>query len=87
LSEFGEIDPNIGFEFEPLWQSNDNEMAAIRKLDADTGAVLIGAGVISPDEERARLANDPDSGYVGIEVNDVPADPELGDPDDPGDTD
>lgn len=29
LSEFGDIDPNLGFEFEPLWQMSEGEKAEV----------------------------------------------------------
>ncbi len=69
LSEFGEIDKDIGFVFEPLWALDDIEKATIRKSDADTDAVLIGAGVIAPEESRERVAADPSSGYNNIDVD------------------
>lgn len=69
LSEFGEIDPEIGFEFVPLYELSEKERADMRKVDADTDAVLIGAGVISPEEARARVAADPGNGYHSLEVD------------------
>jgi hypothetical protein len=71
LSKFGEIDPDISFEYEPLSQMNPTELAAIRKSDADTDAVLITAGVISPDEARERVAADPANGYHALDLNDA----------------
>jgi phage-related protein (TIGR01555 family) len=82
LSKFGAIDPDIGYEYEPLSQMDPAEQANIRKVDADADAVLIGAGVISPDESRTRLAAAPDSLYAGLEAN-----PDLGAPDDEPDDD
>ncbi len=80
LDVFGEIDEAIGFEFEPLEQMNDTELSSIRKADADAGVAYINAGVISPEEERGRLASDPGSGYTSLDIEDLP---ELaGDPDD-----
>jgi phage-related protein (TIGR01555 family) len=75
LSEFGAVDEDITFRFEQLWQPNAAEEASIRKTDADTGAVLIAAGVIAPEEERQRLASDEDSLYHGLDPADVPVDP------------
>jgi len=72
LSEFGEIDDSIGFEFEPMKQLSGEELAAVRKSDADAAAVLIQSGVLDPLEERQRLASDPNSGYTSIDVNKVP---------------
>lgn len=76
LSKFGEIDPDIGYEYEPLSQMDPVQQATIRKTDADTDAVLIGAGVISADDSRARLAADPASLYAGLDINE-----DLGDDD------
>jgi phage-related protein (TIGR01555 family) len=83
LSKFGEIDPDIGFEYEPLAQMDPVELATIRKTDADTDAVLIGAGVISSDEARERIASDPATGYHSLDLNVAPD----GADDDPTDDD
>lgn len=69
LSLFGEIDPDIGFEWEALRTMSPEQMANIRKAEADTDAVLIGAGVISQDESRTRIANEEDSPYGGLDLN------------------
>jgi len=72
LNEFGEIDPAIGYEWVPMKQLNGKELAEVRTADATSAVALIGAGVISPLEERKRLAADPASGYNSIDVNDAP---------------
>ena len=79
LNEFGEIDESITFDFEPLYQMNEAEQARIRKADADAGIEYIGAGVISPLEERKRLAADPASGYseLDVEAELPPTDPAI----------
>ncbi|MCG2596571.1 MAG: DUF1073 domain-containing protein, partial [Achromobacter sp.] len=74
LSEFGEIDPDITFSFVPLWQLSEKEQAEIRKLDADTGAVLIESSAISPQEERERVAADETNGYHSLDLADDDAD-------------
>ena len=68
LSNFGEIDPDIGFEFVPLYQMSDQEKADIRVKNSQVATGYINAGVLAPDEERQRLADDPDSGYNGIDI-------------------
>lgn len=93
LSLFGGVDEDIKFEFEPLWQMDGEALARVRKSDAEAGVAYIDAGVISTEEERARLADDPQSGYNGLDPADLPeppiepAPPELGegedDPDPP----
>lgn len=81
LSKFGEIDPEIGFEWVLLRTMSPEQRANIRKVEAETDATLIGAGVISQDESRTRLANEDDSPYGGLDVNaplpEVP-EPEVG---------
>lgn len=69
LSEFGAIDEDISFEFEPLWESDGLEAAQIRKSDADTDSVLLDCGAISPEDIRNRLVNDPDNSYHGLEAS------------------
>lgn len=75
LSEFGDVDKSIGFEFEPLDSMNDKELAEIRKLDAETGEVLIRSKAISSVEERKRVAADPETPYSGLDDNEVPREP------------
>lgn len=70
LSEFGEIDPDIGFEFETLYGADELEASQIRLNDAQTDSTLISVGAISPDESRARVASDPNSGYNSIDDSD-----------------
>lgn len=81
LNEFGEIDPEIGFEFLPLWQMDEAAKASIEKTKCDVDVEYINAGVLAPEEVRDRLANDDASGYVGIAAGDVPEPPETEEPD------
>lgn len=65
LSLFGEIDPEISFEFESLWEMSDADKAAIRKSDAEADAAYITSGIVSAEEARERL-NDEEGGlYAG----------------------
>ena len=81
LDLFGEIDPDITFEFESMQEMSDLDKATIRKTNADTDSVLIASAVISQDDARERLINDKDSGYTSLEANpevdDVPDDDDL----------
>jgi len=72
LSEFGEVDPDITFEFEPLKQLDEKTQADVRKVEAETGDVLIRSGAISRIEERQRIAADESSPYASLDVSDVP---------------
>lgn len=74
LSEFGEIDPDITFSFVPLWQLSQKELAEVRKLDADTDAVLVELGSVSPQEVRERVAADETNGYHSLDISDLDED-------------
>lgn len=89
LSEFGEIDETIDFEFLPLYQLSELERATARKTQADTDAVYVQAGIVSADEVRSREANDLESPYHGLDLidDDEPEDEEEeGEPTERADT-
>ncbi|MBS0040374.1 DUF1073 domain-containing protein [Neisseria sp. Marseille-Q1983] len=78
LHLFGKVDDNITFDFVPLQQMSETELSTIRKSDTDRDVAYIQAGVVSAEEVRGRLAGEPDSGYNGIDVEDVPEMPDDG---------
>ena len=78
LHLFGKVNDNITFDFAPLQQMNETELSTIRKSDTDRDVAYIQAGVVSAEEVRGRLAGEPDSGYNGIDVEDVPEMPDDG---------
>ena len=57
------INAEINIVCNPVDSVNTQERAELNKTKADLGIELINAGVISPDEERARLIDDEHSGY------------------------
>jgi hypothetical protein len=75
LAKFGEIDPEIGFKYEPLTDDDMKILAETRKVEADTDEVMINSGVISPAEARNRVAQQEDSPYSGLDVSMVPEPP------------
>lgn len=78
LHLFGEIDPDICFDFVPLYQLTGKELSEIREADGRTATAYINAGVVSPEEVRQQLAKDPESGYDGLDTSVVvgpPVDP------------
>lgn len=79
LSLWGEIDPAISFDFEPLWEQSEVERSTIRKTNADTAAVYIEAGVLMPEEERGRLAREDGGLYDGLDLSVVPEVPGMED--------
>lgn len=64
-SEFG-YSYGLETKFNPVDMPTERELAEVRKIDADTDAILINAGAISPEESRARIIADPNSGYNGL---------------------
>lgn len=72
LSEFGEIDETLRWEWTPLWQLDEAGKAAVRKTNADIAVELVEASVISPLEARQTLASDPDSNFSNLDVDDLP---------------
>ena len=78
LHLFGQVNDNITFDFVPLQQMSETELSTIRKSDTDRDVAYIQAGVVSAEEVRGRLASEPDSGYNGIDVEDVPEIPDDG---------
>ncbi len=68
LSLFGEIDPDISFDFVPLYQLTDKEQSDMRESAGRTDVAYIDAGVLDPSEVRDKLAKDPNSGYQGIDT-------------------
>jgi hypothetical protein len=75
LSLFGEIDPDIDFQFIPLYQMTPKEEAEIRTADGTTDVNYINAGVLDPSEVRDKLAKDPNSGYMGLDTSVMPVPP------------
>lgn len=78
LHLFSKVNDNITFDFVPLQQMSETELSTIRKSDTDRDVAYIQAGVVSAEEVRGRLASEPDSGYNGIDVEDVPEMPDDG---------
>ena len=76
ISKYGEIDPDITFSFSPLFQLTGKELAEIRLANSTSAGNYLDRNVISPEEERERLARDPNSGYNGIDITEVPEEAE-----------
>jgi len=73
---WGKVDDRIEAMFEPLKELDGESLGRVRKGDAELAATLIQNGVITPEEERERIAADPNSGYNNLDPSAVP------DPDD-----
>lgn len=61
-----------------VWNELDamtaREQAELNKFNAEAGRFLIESGAISPDEERQRIMSDPNSGYTGLQSEEIPDD-------------
>jgi phage-related protein (TIGR01555 family) len=69
LNRWGNIDEDIDFEFVQLKELDGEAAARVRKMAADAAVAYVDSGITDPQEERQRLASDPDSGYVNINPN------------------
>lgn len=63
---FGQIYPDIIHEFVDLTELDGEALARVRKSDGENATAYITMGVISPEEERERLASEPTSGYDNL---------------------
>jgi phage-related protein (TIGR01555 family) len=77
LSLWGEIDDTIVFEFCKLEETNPVEDSQIRLNDSQTAANYINAGVLSPAEVRAKIANEQGSNYNEIDIDDYDLSEEM----------
>lgn len=73
---YGKVDPNVKWEWTPLFEPSGKELAEIRKSDADRDKVYVDMGAVDNNEVRDKLKKDPESGYNGL-VGDAPDPPSL----------
>lgn len=66
---WGEVDPDINFMFEPIGELDETQRATLREIEARTGTILLANKVITPEEERKRVAADENTAYAGLEEN------------------
>lgn len=80
INIWGEIDESITWEFVPLWQLSEKELAEVEKIKIDIDALAIQEGIITPDEARRRQEADPHSVYSSVNLSgDAPGLPDGGD--------
>ena len=75
LHLWGEIDPDIVWEFIPLWELDEAAKASVWKTNIDSDVEAVNAGILDPSEPRKRIAAAADSPYAGIDVDDIPEPP------------
>jgi hypothetical protein len=84
ISMYGEIDPDLSFEFVPLFQMTEKELSEIRTADATATTAYINAGAIDGEEVREKLARDPQSGFQGLDLSKEIIPPDQGGDDNEG---
>lgn len=72
LDQFGAIDPDIYFDFEPLKEASEEDKAKAERFDAERDQLYANIGWIGPDEGRQKLAAQPDSPYSAIDFSAPP---------------
>lgn len=66
LNAFGEIDDAISFKFAPLSEEDETLKVTNNKTKAETNIILMDASVVSPEEVRQQLIDDPNSGFNNL---------------------
>lgn len=77
---FGQVYPDLYFEFEPIEELTEEQLATVQKTQADTDNSLVQGGIIDPSEVRKVMSGDPNSRYNGIDPDEVP-EPPMGEED------
>lgn len=72
MSLFGEVDPDIGWVWNPLWSLDEEKLAAVRKTNAEVDQIYVDSGILDPPEVRATIASEEGSRYASIDVDDMP---------------
>lgn len=72
INIWGAVDEDLTFEYRPLWELSEKEMAEVQKIKADTDGIYLDKGTVGQEEVRRRLANDPQQPYGPIDPDDIP---------------
>ncbi|WVW37755.1 head/portal protein [Aeromonas phage Gekk3-15] len=72
------INARIEAVWNPVGTKTPEQLAELNKKKAETGQILIMAGVLAPDEERQRIRTDKESGYANLSDDDADASLEPG---------
>ena len=73
LSLWGEIDPELTFNFEPLWESSEKEVADLQKAEAERDQVYVDMGAFSPEEIRKIKIDNPKLPYTNLNPEELPS--------------
>jgi phage-related protein (TIGR01555 family) len=78
ISLFGEVDSTVDFTFRPLSEDDKNSVAMTQQVKVNTICALLDRDVISPEEARKALVDDPQSGFNDLDPEEVPEPKEEG---------
>ena len=67
LAEWGKIDESLSFDFAPLFEPTPKEVEELRKSRAETDKVYVDSGVISQEDARSVVVNEPGSRYASLD--------------------
>jgi phage-related protein (TIGR01555 family) len=67
MNRYGKVDDDLTWEWNSLWEPTPKEEADIRKADAERDGAYLDRQVVTQDEVRDKLRNDPESGYNGLQ--------------------
>jgi len=82
----GKIDKSLKFEFVQLSEEDKNTLVQYQKTKADVIGGLLDHNIISGEEARKALSDDPDSGFSGLDAEELPEQEEETPPDGEGDS-
>ena len=76
MNIYGAADDALSFTFMPLGDDDDRAIADINNVKADAACKLFDRGIVSGEEVRQTLADDPRSPFTNINAEDIPEQPE-----------
>ncbi|WP_371343862.1 DUF1073 domain-containing protein [Klebsiella quasipneumoniae] len=72
IVKLGIYDESVAFKFTSLNEDDENSIAETQNKKANTRQIYLAEGVVSAQEVRKALADDPHSGFYGIDAEQVP---------------
>lgn len=72
INIWGAVDEDLYYEFVPLGELSEKEIADLQKTRAETHGVLVDKGIVDPAEAREAVKNDPHTLYPNIDPSIVP---------------
>ena len=65
----GAVDPDITFDFIPLREMDEKQLAEIRQMNSQADNIYASIGAVASDEVRKRLADDASSGWDNLDTS------------------